>query len=272
MVEEEFHPFRQHRRERLHALDGYPFGDLAEHVGEAWVIGGKLLRLLPHRRGQQQLTAGRRPQPGRRDGQAALVCSPEAADFLDRVAPELDPQRVLFCGREHVQDAAPHGDLAAVLHQVRASVPDLDQPGHGGLEVGGLPGTQLDGLQVTEPGDHRLEQASHRGHHRGERAGLRAGRVRVSEPAQHREPLAGGVGTRGEPFMRQRLPGREVGDGLGRKQRAEGIAEFFGLTRSRSHREDEPLRLSRGGGESRGEKRAESRRCDEVGRHPVGLA
>ncbi len=272
MVEQQFHAVRQHGGERFHAVDGYAFGDLAEHVREVRVVGRELRGLLPYRRGQQQLTARRRPQPGYGGGQAALVGGPEAADFLHRVTPELDPQGMLFGGREHIQDAASHGNLAAMLHQIRTGVPDLDEPGHGGLKVSGLPGGQLDGFQVAEPGDHRLEEAAHRGGHHGERAGPRAGRVGMGEPAQHRQPLAGGVGTWGEPFVRQRLPGREVRDGLGWQQRAEGIAEFLSLTRGRGHREDEPRRPARPGGQGRGEERAQRRRGDEVGGLPVGLA
>src|SRR5258708_39198719 len=97
----------------------------------------------PTSRGQQQLTAGRRPQPGHAAGQAALVGRPEATDLLDRVAPELDPQRVFFRGREHVEDPAPHRDLPAMLYQVRAGVPALNEPGHSDLEIGCPPRASL---------------------------------------------------------------------------------------------------------------------------------
>ena len=72
--------------------------------------------------GEQQLAARRRPQPVLGDLEAALVGHREVADLLDRVAPEVHPQRVLLGRREDVQDAAAHGEVAAPLHQVGAGV------------------------------------------------------------------------------------------------------------------------------------------------------
>jgi len=118
---------------------------------------------------------------------------------------------VLLGRREHVEDAAAHGEVAALLHQLRPRVPDLDQPGHYVVEVGGAVLAQPDRLELAQAADHGLEQAAHRGGDDGERPGPWAGRVRVSEPAQHREPLARGVGARREPLVRERLPRREVG-------------------------------------------------------------
>ena len=51
-----------------------------------------------------------------------------AADLLDLVAPELDPQRVLLGRREDVEDAAAHRELAAPLDQVDPGVAELDEP------------------------------------------------------------------------------------------------------------------------------------------------
>jgi hypothetical protein len=74
-----------------------PVGELAEHVGQARVIVGQLLGPVPHGGGEQQLAAGRCPQPV--GGlQAPLVGHPELADLLDLVAEELDPQRMLLRG------------------------------------------------------------------------------------------------------------------------------------------------------------------------------
>ena len=95
--------------------------------------------------------------------QAALVGHPELADLLDLVAEELDPQRMLLGGREHVEDAAADGDLAAVLDQVGAGVADLDQPGEHVVEVGRLARAQRHRLEVAEPADDRLQQAADRG-------------------------------------------------------------------------------------------------------------
>ena len=77
---------------------------------------------LAHGVGEQQLAAGRRPQAVLGDLEGALVGDLEPADLLDRVAPELQAQRVLLGGREDVEDAAAHGELAAALDEVGAGV------------------------------------------------------------------------------------------------------------------------------------------------------
>ena len=71
-----------------------------------------------HLGGQQQLPAGRRPQPVLGDLERALVGDLEVADLLDLVAPELHPQRVLLGRREDVEDAAAHREVAAPLDQL----------------------------------------------------------------------------------------------------------------------------------------------------------
>ena len=72
--------------------------------------------------GEQQLAAGRRPQTVLGDLEAALVGDLEPADLLDGVAPELHPDGVLLGGREDVEDAAAHGELAPALDEVGARV------------------------------------------------------------------------------------------------------------------------------------------------------
>ena len=86
----------------------------------SWSISAP--RALADRVGQQDLAAGRGPQPVLGDLEAALVGDLEPADLLDRVAPELDADRVVLGGREDVEDAAAHGELAAPLDQVGAGV------------------------------------------------------------------------------------------------------------------------------------------------------
>ena len=217
VVEQELHPGRDDRRERLHALDGDAVGELAEYVGQARVIGGQLLGPVPHGRGEQQLAARRYPQLV--DGlQAPLVGHPELADLLHLVAEELDPQRVLLGGREHVDDAAAHRHLTSALHQVGAHVADLDQAGDHLIEAEGLAWPQRHRRDVAEPADDRLQQATDRGHHHTERAGPGTGRVGVREPAQDREPAAAGVRAGRDPLVRQGLPGGEVGHAVARQQ------------------------------------------------------
>ena len=70
----------------------------------------------------------------------------------------------------------------------------------------GVADAQLDRLELAEPGHLRLQ---HRAHRRDDdRSGPVAGRPAsgCAKPAQHRQPLADGVGARREPLVRQRLP------------------------------------------------------------------
>ena len=247
VVDEQLHPVRQHRRERLHALDRDALGQLAEGVGQRRMGVGEFLGPFPDRGGEQQLAARRGPQAvlGRAD--AALVGDLEVADLLDRVAEELDPQRVLLGGREHVHDAAAHGDLAAAPNQVGPRVADFDQPGEQVVELARLAGPQRDRLEVAQPGHDRLQQAPDRRHHDRQRAVRLAGGRRVGEPAQHGEPLPHRVRTRRQPLVRQGLPTGEKRHAVRRQERAEPGRQVLRLPGRGRDREHEPGPVRSGG-------------------------
>ena len=172
---------------------------------------------LAHLVGEQQLAAGRRPQPVLGDLQGALVGDLEVADLLDVVAPELDPQRVLLGRREDVEDAAADGELAALLDQV--------DPGVGG----GRQRSTTSSRSTSSPARSATGSSSPRPLTCGcstERTGATttwtgpcsaSSASRVREPAQDGEPAADGVAARAEPLVRQRLPGRELDDGVRRR-------------------------------------------------------
>ena len=105
---------------------------------------------------------GGRPEPGVGDLERALVDDLEVADLLDRVAPELEAHRVLLGGREHVEDAAAHGELAALVDQVgprvRRTREPTDEVVHGDLVA--LPHGHR--LEVAEAADDRLEHGADR--------------------------------------------------------------------------------------------------------------
>ena len=142
--------------EGLHALHRDPLGDLAEQLAELGVLLGEGRGPGAYVVGEQQLAAGRRPQAVLGDFQGALVGDLEVADLLDVVAPELHAQRVLLGGREHIEDAAADGELAALLDEFDAGVRGGGEALDDVVEVGGLPAAQRDGLQVPEPLDLRL--------------------------------------------------------------------------------------------------------------------
>ena len=222
-VEQGLHAVGERRAQRLHAFGGDALGDLAEQVRHAGQLGGERLGALAHLRGEQQLAARRRPQPVLGDLEAALVGDLEPADLLDRVAPELDAQRVLLGRREHVEDAAAHREVPAPLDEVGACVggvgEGLDDLVEGAL-VAGLEG---DRGEVAEALDDRLQGRADRGDDDAQRPVCRVVRVGVGQAAQHGEPAADRVGARAEPLVRQGLPAR------GRWRRRSGRGSSRGL-------------------------------------------
>jgi len=283
VVEQQLHPVGKHRSERLHALDRDPVGDLAEQLGEAGMGVGEFLGPGPDAGSEEQLAAGRRPQAAGRAAGAALVGDLEDADLLDRVAEELDPQRMLLGRREHVEQSAADRQLAALGHHLRTRVSDVDQPRDHVVLVGLVSFAQPDRLQVGEPGDDRLQDAPHRRDDDLERAWLSIGGAtrppeppladRMSQAAQHRDPLAHRVRTRRQPLVRQRLPAGEAGDGIGRQECAKRGRQVLGLPRGRGHGEYEPagavpagsgVRAADAGRERRDDQRPQRWRRDEV--------
>ena len=214
-VEQGLHPVDEGGGERLHALDGDALAELLEQVGRAGQHVGERGGPLAHGVGEEQLAARRGPQAVVGDLERALVGDLEPADLLDGVAPELEPQRVLLGGREDVEDAAAHGELAAALDEVGAGVGGrrevLDDP----LERGLVAGLERDRAQVAQTRDDGLEDGAHRRDDDRERAVALVALVGVREPAQHRQPLADGVAARAQPLVREGLPRREQPDDAG---------------------------------------------------------
>jgi hypothetical protein len=209
-VDEQLHLVHEHRGERLHALDGDAGGDLVGELEELRVLAAELGGPLPDLVGEQQLAAGRGPEPLHLV-EGALVGDGEGADLLDVVAPELHPQGVLLGRREDVDDAAAHRELAALLHEVDARVRRGGEAPYDVLERRGVTGHQLDGLEVGQPLDLRLQhRPDGRDHHL--EGTVRAVRARVPQAPQHCQATTDRVTTRAQPLVRQRLPARVVTD------------------------------------------------------------
>ena len=179
-----------------------------------------------------------------RDLERALVGDAEVADLLDLVAPELDAQRVVLGGREDIEDAAPDGEVAALLDQLGAGVAGVDQVGDDvGQFAAGVSRAQDDRAQLTQPRYLRLEQRAHRGDEGTDRAGGRVVGGRMGQPAQHGQPLPDGVRARREPLVRQGLPTGVERDLIARQQAAEGRHEVLGLASGAGHGEHRRLRV-----------------------------
>ena len=128
----------------------------------------------------------------------------ERAHRLDLVAEELDPERLAAGRREDVDDAAPHGELAAIIHPLHALVARkrkrLRQPFDAGLE----PGPQLDRLGTRLRRRQPLRERPRRG------ADEPAARQHVERP----RPLADEVRRRREPRLPCDASARQQADRL----------------------------------------------------------
>ena len=185
-VDEQLELVDEHRGQRLHPLDGDPGRDLGGHLRQLGVGLAERGRAAAYVIGQQQLAAGRCPEP-RQLVDRALVGDREGADLVDLVAPELHPHRVLLGRREHVDEPAADRELAALLHQVDPRVGRVRQPAYDVVEGDRVTRGELDRLEVTEAADLRLQDRPDRRDHDAQPT--RAGpRLRVTQPAQHREP------------------------------------------------------------------------------------
>ncbi len=263
-VDERLHAGRQQRRhERLHALDGDALADLRQHVGDAQQARRELSRALTDLGGEQQFAARRGPQPVRVDLERTLVGHLEPADLLDGVAPELQAHRVILGGREHVEDATAHGELAAALDHVDARVGRGDEGFHDVLERALVTCGEAHGFEVAEALRHGLHEGAHR---RDDDADgpVRPARFRVPEAAQHGETPPDRVGTRRHALVRQRLPRRELGDVVVVDEVAQGRRHVVGLAPRRGDDEHRPRRVAASLQQSRHERSAQTGRGRDV--------
>ena len=237
-VDQHLHLVDEHGRERLHALDGDASGDLVGQLDQLRMRLAELGRPAPDVVGEQEFAARRRPEP--LGGlQSALVGDGEGADFLDVVAPELHPQRVLLGRREDVHDPAADRELAAPLDQVDAGVRRIRQAAYDVVEVDRVALGQGDRFEVSEPLDLWLEYRADRCHDHPEWTVVHR-RAGVTDPAENRQAAADRVAARAQPFVREGLPAGVVADQAGVDQVTELGDEVLGLAGGRRHREHRP--------------------------------
>ncbi len=256
----------QRRDQRLHALRRDAVDDLVEHLHQvrvALVLLRQRGRAGLHAVGQQHLAARRRGELPHLGRQRPLVGHRERPDLADLVAPELHPQRVLGGRREHVEDATAHRELAALLDHVDPRVGHVHQPPDELGEVQLDAHLQVHRLQLAQPRRHRLDQRPHGRHHDLQRPGRVL--LGVRQPAQDLQPRAHGVRARRQPFVRQRLPRREVHDRVRPDQVAQLRRQVVGLAPGRGHHQHRAVGALVGG-ERRGDQRPGGGRAFELER------
>ncbi|GMA30487.1 hypothetical protein GCM10025875_04790 [Litorihabitans aurantiacus] len=157
-------------------------------------------------------------------------------------------------GREDVEDPTAHGEVAALLDHVHTRVCRGRQRLDEVLHAPRLARAGADGLEVAEALHDGLQQGAHRDHEDADRAGLGArgagqvvgggavrgggGRVAdlgVRQAPQDREAAGDGVAARAEALVRERLPGGEHRDVVGREEGAQGAGELVGVPAGRRH-------------------------------------
>ena len=173
-------------QEALRVLPGLP-EDALHPLRQPAALAQEEGPALPH---EGEDAAARLPQKLRHRQQADLVHVPQPplgqgvkdAHGVDLVVKKVAADRLVHPRGEHVQDAAPEGELAHALHLVAAGVPRRRQVPGQGLQIEALPHLQgADGPQQGLPGAGPLEHGLRRGHHRALPA--------LQQGAQGRQPL-----------------------------------------------------------------------------------
>jgi len=137
-----------------------------------------------------------------------LVSDGEGADLLDGIAEEVDADGVLERRREHVHQAAPDAELPSPFHEVDPDVRRSDQVAGQLFDVVVRAGHDAHREQVGQATDLGLQHRPDRSNHH-----LRRWEFVVPDHAsQHGQASANGVGSGAQPLVRERLPGRVVGD------------------------------------------------------------
>ena len=152
----------QEGQPRLHAVELVAAGQAVPHRRAPRPARHQVLGRGPQLLGEDELAAavdGDRVEVTRR----ALVADGERGEAVDLVAPQVDADRFVRRGGEHVDDATAHRELPAVLHLVLAPVPARHQLGQERIELELVARADHHGrghAQGAEP----LEQRAHRRH------------------------------------------------------------------------------------------------------------
>ena len=174
---------------------------------------------------------------GRQRVLRALRLRLEPADRLDRVTEEVEPHRRLLAGREEIEDAAAHREVADLIDEIGTAEPVARQMGHELVHRVVLAGLDL-AHRVGEVGGPRqtAEQGARRRHHGGGRAA--AGAVeghRLLRPHHQRDLGLLIGGERGD---------REVDDPFFPGEQARGLDPGQGVGFARDDHQQRPAEIA----------------------------
>ena len=221
------HPIEQERCERVGPLEAEPVGEPLHPVAEP--VGQPRRAALGDR---EEVVVGQELADRRDLDRAELLRRQlrrrgELPEALDLVAPVLEPRRAPGDAREDVDDPAPDGELATVLHHVHARVAELRESFREGV------GCELDaGRELHRPG--RAEGRGDRlhrgqvGSHDDERSRRSAETPdRVGPPGCH-------LRRRIHPLVGQRIPRRQERHAVRTEVRADLGGQVLCLARAGS--------------------------------------
>jgi len=181
---------------------------------------------------------------------AALIVNGERGESVDLVTPQVDTNRLIGGGREHVDDGPSLGYFATMLHDLFASVPHVHETSN---ELGRIEDRALahnDGFGLRRLRSELLQECAHARDDDSRRS------VGFAESPDHFESSAHGLDTWAHTFERKCLPGRKEDDIVGRNERHEVIEQLTGHGAGRArHHEWTASREFGQGGDSDGSRR-----------------
>ena len=264
-LDQQLHPVDQGRRQRLHPVDGMALGDLVEHLdqlgmlarpartpaartssvssssrqGEAMIVGQRSRRWSAGRRPRSSGS----PRPCRRRSRSGPG-APRSAGTRRRCRRGRRTRRAARPGRP---GRTPRRPGRAASSSRSKSSPTASRTGRRS------PSPLTCGCSTLRTGATMI---------RGGGSLVVAG-----QPAQHGQPAADGVRARAQPLVRQRLPGRVVGDRRPRpSRRLQGRGQLLGLAvggGDQQHRAAGAAAVG-GRGQRRGDQRPHRRRRGQI--------
>ena len=219
------------REPRLHPLEHLAVGEALPLLPSPRIARDQALRAGTDGVGRQQLPC-REQLHLRQVRGAALVRDGELDETVDLVTPEIDADRSIGRGREHVDDRTAHRDLTAVFDLVLAPVPRQHQPLDEAVLVDPVARSHDDRGRVLRTGTEALDECPHGCDDDLQRLVARMQAPHDPQPTPHR------LDRRADAFERQGLPCREQLDGVDRQERTKVRREVFGVG-NRRHRDDD---------------------------------